>query len=168
MGQGILLTSFATWKPDQLTNASDDLLLALQRSNVLPERLHYYRQMPVDFQRAFELAIALIDQYQPQRIVLCGMAASRSRLSVESQAIAGAKIHKAIVNVDDLVAGLPMTEVSHDAGRFVCNGLYYAVLSYLKHHKQKTPCIFVHVPVLTHDNREAIVADTYEILQRFG
>lgn len=166
MGPDILLTSFATWKPEQVTNASDDLLLALQDRNPLPGRLRYHRSLPVDFQLAMERTITLIDQHQPQRIVLCGMAQSRMRLSVESQAIAAGKIYTTAINVNTLVDGLSFTEVSHNAGRFVCNGLYYAVLSYLKHQRQKTPCIFLHVPVLTDTNREAIVVDTCEILRR--
>ncbi len=66
---------------------------------------------------------------------------------------------KTTVNLENLLAGLSGTEISHDAGKFVCEGLYYEVLKYLREHNLNTPCIFVHVPVLTPDNLSVVVSD---------
>ncbi|NEP07508.1 MAG: peptidase C15, partial [Okeania sp. SIO4D6] len=50
------------------------------------------------------------------------------------------------------------------AGKFVCEDLYYSVLKYLDMSCYQTKCIFVHVPVLTENNRDKIVGDFIKIL----
>lgn len=122
------------------------------------------RQLPVDFVLAPQQTIAHIQALQPQVVVSCGMAESRSKLAVESQAVQGNRVLKTRFNLPELVAELPITEISHDAGRFVCNATYFAVLEQL----QNSPCLglFVHVPILTEANCRAIVADFEILLQR--
>ena len=51
------------------------------------------------------------------------------------------------------------------AGTFVCNHLYYSVLKHIQDTAIATQCIFVHVPVLTENNLESIVADFSLILK---
>jgi pyroglutamyl-peptidase len=72
------------------------------------------------------------------------------------------------VDLEKLVAGLAATEISHDAGKFVCEGLYYQVLKYLRERKLNISCIFVHVPVLTPDNLPGIVADFQLIIEKMA
>lgn len=72
------------------------------------------------------------------------------------------------VDLKKLVAGLAVTEISDDAGKFVCEGLYYEVLKYLGNGKGNICCIFVHVPVLTPENLPSIVADFQVIIQRIS
>ncbi|NJL21098.1 MAG: peptidase C15 [Leptolyngbyaceae cyanobacterium SM1_3_5] len=159
----LLLTSFTTWLPHQKSNSSDDLLTDfLQRNGSID--LHTLRQLPVDFVLAPQQTIAHIQKLQPQAVVCCGMAESRSKLTVESQAVQGDRILKTRFKLPELVAELSMTEMSHDAGRFVCNATYFAVLEHL----QDSPCLglFVHVPILTEENRGAIVSDFEILLKR--
>lgn len=68
------------------------------------------------------------------------------------------------LDIETLVAGLSASEISYDAGKFVCEGLYYEVLKYLG--SLNIPCIFVHVPILTSENLPVIVADFQIIMQR--
>lgn len=165
MDKTILLTSFTTWEPHQKTNSSDDLLIEILNANLSPSLL-FLRQLPVDFELAPQKAIAHIEQHQPDIVVCCGMAERRSKLSVESRAIVEEQILQTTVNLDALIAELTITEISHDAGRFVCNTLYYAILKYLQEQNRQIPCLFVHVPILTPENLVPVVQDFQLILQR--
>ncbi|MEG3979066.1 peptidase C15, partial [Microcoleus sp. herbarium8] len=142
----ILLTSFDTWLPHQKSNSSDDLLAKISRIQSLPYSLTFLQKLPVDFQLAPKLAIAQIDQLQPDTIICCGMAESRQKLTVESCACCdGGEIMKTAVNLEPLVADLAATEISHEAGKFVCEALYYAVLKHISDAQMTAKCIFVHV-----------------------
>lgn len=156
----MLLTSFATWMPHQRSNSSDDLLETLEAN---PSR-HLLRQLPADFEQAPRQAIDHIQTLQPDIVVCCGMAESRSKLTVESRAVTLGETLYTAVDVDRLVAGLDITEVSHDAGRFACNWLYYSLLKHFQ--PPKTVCLFVHVPILTAENRGAIVSDFHRLIDR--
>lgn len=161
----ILLTSFAIWKASQRSNASDDLLLEIAKTNIASS-LHLFRQLPVNVPVAKELVIGKIQQVQPHLVLCCGMAESRSKLNVESRAAVGDHVLHSALDLEALTMGLHNTEISEDAGRFVCNGLYYAILNYLQGHHTDARCLFVHVPVLTTTNREKVVADFSLILER--
>ncbi|MGA1262368.1 MAG: peptidase C15 [Prochlorothrix sp.] len=84
------------------------------------------------------------------------------------------KPEKALQTSLDLVslaADLTQTRISTDAGRFVCNGLYFRVLDWLSRSPQSDPAcqaLFVHVPRLTAENQNAIVADFVTVLDRLG
>lgn len=160
----ILLTSFTTWKAHQRSNASDDLLIEIQQ-NYPASGLHFLRQLPVDFQLAPEQAIAHFNQLQPDAVILCGMAESRQKLTVESRAIAGKAIFHTKVDLEKLIAGLEFTEISYNAGQFVCEALYYAMLKHLHEARSNCPCIFVHVPILTPTNSQQVVKDFQAIVK---
>jgi pyroglutamyl-peptidase len=170
----LLLTSFDTWKAHHISNASDDLLgLALQQD--LPgDRLHLLRKIPVDFQLAPDRVIAAIAEVKPRTVICCGMAEKQSHLMVESTGtkldpVTGIPLEKFSTQIDlnRLVNNLNVTTISHNAGKFVCNALYYSVLKYLQEHSPATNCIFVHVPVLTHTNCQPILTDFMAILRTF-
>ncbi|MEG4573566.1 peptidase C15 [Microcoleus sp. N3A4] len=162
----ILLTSFDTWLPHQQSNSSDDLLAKISQIKSLPDSLTFLRKLPVDFQLAPNLAIAQINQIQPDTIICCGMAESRQKLTVESCACCDSDILKTAVNLEPLVADLAATEISHEAGKFVCESLYYAVLKHICDSQTAAQCIFVHVPILTTENTDKIVADFVLIMHR--
>jgi pyroglutamyl-peptidase len=165
----ILFTSFDTWMPHQKSNASDDLLGKISQQDWFADSFILLRKLPVDPAAAPKEAIAKINQVQPDAVICCGMAESRQKLTVESQAFSGENCRKTSVNLPQLIAGLPYTEISHDAGKFVCEALYYAVLNYLQTQaKSPIPCIFVHVPLLHPGNIEAIAADFGAIVQRLA
>lgn len=166
MNTKILLTSFDTWQPYQKSNSSDDLLARISQIKSLPYSMTYLRKLPVDFQLAPNLAIAQINQIQPDIILCCGMAESRQKLTLESCACCDNNILKTAVNLEHIIADLPTTQISHDAGKFVCEALYYEVLKHLADSQLSTKCIFVHVPILTAENAKIIVADFLLILNR--
>ena len=162
----ILLTSFDTWLSHQKSNSSDDLLAKISQIKSLPDSLTFLRKLPVDFQLAPNLAIAKINQLQPDTIICCGMAESRQKLTVESCACCESDILKTAVNLEPLVADLAVTEISHEAGKFVCEALYYAVLKHIFDSQIAAKCIFVHVPNLTPDNADRMVADFLLVMRR--
>jgi pyroglutamyl-peptidase len=163
-----LLTSFATWRPDQPSNASDDLLVEILDRIPVPDTFRVLRQLPVDFHLAPTQAITHITALEPEWIVCCGMAESRHQLNVERQATCGHHTLTTNVDLNTLTQNLEQTAISCDAGQFVCNHLYYSVLSHLENQKLSSQCIFVHVPILTPGNKESILTDFLILLQRIG
>jgi pyroglutamyl-peptidase len=164
MPKTILLTSFTTWEPHQKSNAADDLLLEIIKTNP-PPSLRFLRQLPVDFQLAPAQAIAHVNELRPDMVICCGMAESRSQLSLEARAVVGNDVLYTPVNLEELTAELLNTEISHDAGQYVCNALYYAMLHHLQQSSWNCRCLFVHVPVLHSGNLAAIVTDFQRILE---
>jgi pyroglutamyl-peptidase len=164
----ILLTSFQTWLPHQQSNSSDDLLEKVAKLDGSPHSLTLMRHLPVDIERASERAIAKINELQPDIIICCGMAESRHQLSIESNASKGYRVLKTPLDLDRLVDGSVGTTISHNAGKFVCEGLYYSLLHHLQTNNLKKHGLFVHVPVLNRDNVDRIVADFELIMQRIA
>ncbi len=164
----ILLTSFTTWLPHQESNASDDLLLEVAKLDSLSLSLNFLRQLPVDVAQASDRVFAKINELQPDSIICCGMAESRTRLSVESCAACGTTFLKTSVSLEKLLTGSTATEISHDAGKFVCEGLYYSVLNYLQERQLNSRCVFIHVPILTPENSSEVMADFLCILKNLA
>ncbi len=183
MSKKILLTSFATWLSHHKSNSSDDLLTEIAKFNdidgnfnpkskiqnpKLPVSLILLRQLPVDVQLASDRVIAKIAEINPDAIICCGMAESRTNLTVESTATCGDVELKSTINLEELLMGLSLTQISHDAGKFVCEGLYYSVLQYLSDRQLQIPCIFVHIPLLNANNLTNIIADFNLIIQKLA
>jgi len=166
MSKKVLLTSFTTWLPHQKSNSSDDLLHEVTKDDSLRASLTTLRQLPVDIQQASNLVINRINQLNPDLIISCGMAERRAILTVESQARGENNLIESWVNLDKLTAGLKVTNISQDAGKFVCEGLYYLMLKHLRDRRLQTPCIFVHVPLLSSQNLPDIKADFSKIINR--
>jgi pyroglutamyl-peptidase len=166
MTKTVLLTSFTTWEAHQISNSSDDLLGILAERGLLGDRIHLCQKLPVDFELAPKEAIATIKQINPDVVVCCGMAESRKILTVEQNAWSEEVTLKTKVNLKKLLSDLTITEISNDAGRYVCNALYYGLLDYFHQQNLAIACVFVHVPILTDGNREAIAQDFLKILYR--
>ncbi|MFB2938438.1 peptidase C15 [Aerosakkonemataceae cyanobacterium BLCC-F154] len=166
MSKKVLLTSFTTWLPHQKSNTSDDLLQEVTKNDSFPASLTALRQLPVDIHQASDLVLAHINQLNPDLIISCGMAEKRSILTIESQARRENDLIKTWVNLPQLTTGLKVTDISHDAGKFVCEGLYYSLLKHLRDRDLQTPCIFVHVPLLSSQNLLDIKSDFSEIINR--
>ena len=166
MTKKILLTSFTTGRPHQKSNSSDDLLIEVAKDNCLSASLSFLRQLPVDIEQASSQAIAQVNKLNPDLIICCGMAENRQILTVESNAKFHNHFIETWVDLYRLVTGLKQTGISHDAGKFVGEGLYYSMLKYLRDRQLKTPCIFVHVPLLYHQNLPDVKADFVEIIKR--
>lgn len=159
----ILITSFVPWLVHQKTNSSDDLIAALQGQNKLPANSVWLRHVPVCFDLAPALVIYELQRLRPLSVICCGMAENRTRLSVEKLAVGTEQTLQTSADVQALLKNTQQSEVSYDAGRFVCNHLYYQVLAAINASKLNTIAIFVHVPILTDENRAAILKDFLEI-----
>lgn len=168
MKKRILLTSFDIWLPHQQSNSSDDLLIEVGKLNSLAHDFTFLRQLPVDVQLASSQVKAKIDELKPNYIICCGMAESRKKLSVEKIASYAENILQTTVDLEQLVAEATAIEISHDCGKFVCEGLYYSVLDYLRQRQLTVPCIFVHVPILTEENFGGIFADFLLIVDKLA
>lgn len=161
----LLLTSFTTWLPHQASNSSDDLLQVISQ---LYAEHSYLRQLPVDIDLASKSAIAKIQELQPDLIICCGMAERRSQLSIEAQAVKQDEVLHTLVDLPQLIAGMDGIEISYDAGKFVCEGLYYSVLKHLKDYQVHSRCIFVHVPILHADNSPEITEKFLAIVHKLA
>lgn len=87
-------------------------------------------------------------------------------LTIESRARREKETLYTPVNLTSLIADLTDTEISDDAGQFVCESLYYQVLKYLQTHSLNLPCIFIHVPCFTPENHNQIITDFRLILAK--
>jgi pyroglutamyl-peptidase len=168
MAPKLLLTSFDTWLPHQLSNSSDDLLHEIIQRNSLPENCVLLRKLPVDFQLAPLQVVTKIHELPPDLILCCGMAESRSFLTLESNGKYEDDIIHTTLPLEQFTQELKMTHVSHDAGNFVCNYLYYSLLKITQEKQLNCQCLFVHVPILKQENLEAIVADFLLLLHQLS
>ena len=168
----LLLTYFTPfgW---EMTNAS------AEAAKLLPETIGEWTlekmELPVVFGLAGERCLALIETLRPEAVLMLGQAAGREAVTPELVArnARWARIPDNAGNEpkgepvvqggeDALFATLPvraMTEairaadlpafLSADAGRYVCNDLYYTVLQTLRtpaFSEKPIPAAFVHVP----------------------
>jgi pyroglutamyl-peptidase len=168
MSKKILLTSFDIWLPHHQSNSSNDLLIEVAQLNSIPYSLTFLNKLPVDVEVASKCVIDKINELQPEHIICCGMAQKRTQLCVESNASCEENVLHTPVNLEELVADATAIEISHDCGKFVCEGLYYSVLNHLREHQLNSNCIFVHVPILNAENLTGIVADFLLIMQRLA
>jgi pyroglutamyl-peptidase len=188
MSKTVLITSFSTWKSNQPTNSSDELLEAVSQTYPCSPSVYLLRQLPVNTPVAKEIAIAQIIQLQPHVLLCCGMAEPREKLSLEVQAVVSNQVLSTSINLIELMKDLSHTEMSHDAGRFVCNSFYYSMMDYFRMNDSindsinesissssakgsqdvalRCACLFIHVPILTHLNRSQILMDFCKILNK--
>ena len=164
----ILLTSFKTWLPHQESNSSDDLLVEIQKLNCLNDvSLFFLRNLPVNIELASRKTIAEIERIKPNVVMCCGMAEKRERLTIESNARHKNECLYTVIDLSKLNQKLKATEISHDAGRFVCEALYYELLKYIQVKSNNIDCIFVHVPILKSNNSSLILKDIVNIFTWF-
>lgn len=159
--QRLLITSFAPWLAHQRANSSDQLVAELAQMPDLADSVAVFRQLPVNLPVARSLTIAQFQQVRPRILLCCGMAESRSELNLEAQAVwpdavRGESVLKTRLDVEQLATSLPHTVVSRDAGRFVCNSLYHAMLNYVSSYPD-CDALFLHVPLLTPQNRTSLI-----------
>ena len=162
----MLLTSFDTWQSHQCSNSSDDLLEKLSQRNLIAQPCHFLRKIRVDFQMAPKEVISTIDDLQPDVIICCGMAESRQVLTVESNGKCQGSVLQTSIDLAALIEGTIATQISHDAGNFVCNHLYYSVLSHLQ--KTQSRALFVHVPLLSEQNLDSVMRDFLTIVHKLN
>jgi len=132
----------------------------------LPERTIWLSQVPVSFEMAPIRVINALYRFRPRAVVCCGMAEKRAYLSLEQQGKSVSRSLQTGLNLADLLADTHLSEISHDAGDYVCNALYYRVLAAIQESAIAMPCLFVHVPVLTALTRSLIQADMQLVLDK--
>ncbi len=159
MSNRLLLTSFQTWLPHQISNSADDLLETIQKQRFAEDSLFFLRKLPVDVKLASGQVIKTIKAIKPTGILCCGMAESREKLTVESNAVCQEDCIFTLVDLNKMITCLAYTEVSHNAGKFVCEGLYYEILKFTQANTLKILCIFIHVPVLNPRNIDVVRED---------
>lgn len=167
MSKHLLLTSFQPWLDHHTSNASDDLLAKLDPIHWPYGCLTLLRHLPVDTAAASQTTVMAIDTLKPDGVICCGMAEGRSHLTLESNARWGEATRTTSLDLETLIHGLPWTQISHDAGQFVCEGLYFHVLEHLATVTWPCCAIFVHVPCFTPTNERQILADFEALLARF-
>ncbi|MGD1903842.1 MAG: peptidase C15 [Geitlerinemataceae cyanobacterium] len=172
----LLITTFTTWMPHQRSNSADDLVeLAIARGDLdlrldresdagCPEqpgaRTRLLRHLPVENAAASQRVREAIWKFQPAVVLCCGMAESRSRLNLERRAHLDGHARQTRFEVARWCDRLVATDVSDDAGQFVCNYLYFQMLG-----EPEVAALFLHVPLLTPENRDAFARDFAAIAQ---
>jgi pyroglutamyl-peptidase len=120
--------------------------------------------LPVRYDAAERALARLLDEIRPEAILLLGLAPGRRRIALETLAInvdyceegserrrsrrirkRGPLALRTRLPIERLQrrlrrAGIPVT-ISHHAGTFICNHVFYAALS-----DTRVPCGFIHVP----------------------
>jgi len=168
--------------------------MLLQGSGHLPPDAVWMRQVPVSFDLAPIRVESEIRRSRPRTVICCGMAEKRTRLSVErlarryvdrenyrsahlsahlenqvSNAVRpAANILQTSVNVERAIAGTVLSEISEDAGTYVCNHLYYSVLDLVEKVDWEMSGVFIHIPVLNSDNQTVILQDFVKVIDKIS
>lgn len=132
----------------------------------------YSAILPTSYERSFVTLSALITELQPDFIVMLGVASSSQDIRIEQQAhnrlstkiedndayvpqtpyisASACDVLHTAVDTKKLQATLanqkPHCVISEDCGDYVCNFLYYNVLSDIKEKQLSSKALFVHVP----------------------
>jgi len=166
MKKNILITTFAKWDPHQFSDSADDLVQHFIDTQC--DQCHYFRHLPIDFTLALDLVVEAFETILPRVLVCCGMDEERDRLCVESQAVMGGKVQRTEIDLEELTKGLAMTEISHDAGECINNALYFSALEHLETLDGRHHCLFIHVPMLTDANTQALKEDFRTLIARLA
>ena len=172
----VLLTGFDAFGGDAI-NPSWLVAQALDGETITGHRV-IAAQLPTEFAASRKLLAALLRKHQPVLVICLGLAGGRACLSLERIAInlqdariadnAGAQpIDTPVVQrgpaayfsslpIKAMLAAIQqqgvLAEISQTAGTFVCNHVFYALMSELHIHRKKLPHAprggFIHVPYL--------------------
>jgi pyroglutamyl-peptidase len=138
------------------------------KRNLLSEHCYFLRKVIVDFDLAPQQVISAMVQLEPDITICCGMAEGRTALSIESNGKFRDEQLATQLNLEQLLEGTIATQISHDAGNFVCNHLYYSVLKHIQITQLNHHCLFLHIPMLNEKNIDAIVQDFLTIVERIN
>ncbi|MEL6159729.1 MAG: peptidase C15 [Cyanobacteria bacterium J06623_5] len=159
----LLITTFQPWRAHQQANTSDELVATLAKQSRLPSNSVLLRQVPVSFDIAPIRIISEIYRVRPGAVICCGMAENRSYLSLEQQATCAHRRLQTKVDLPALLEGTVLSQISHDAGRYVCNHLYYKVLENVSAAQPPVGVIFAHIPALSADSTPFVLNDFCKI-----
>ena len=125
--------------------------------------------LPVIYEKAFDTLISRSLELDPDYIICMGQAGGRKKISIERIAVNinssempdnEGNIRKDLLIKKDgpaaFMSGIPFETypedvvMSYSAGTFVCNDLFYRLLSYKNAHSSKTEICFIHLPYTEH------------------
>jgi pyroglutamyl-peptidase len=169
----VLLTGFEPFGPHRVNSSWEAVRRAGARlgSDVITARL------PVDRIRAARLLTGLLQRHRPDACLLTGLArGERLRLEVlarRPRALAGPAAPALLTGSWPLVeaaqalrlSGMPLT-VSRNAGRYVCDSTYWALLNFREAHGWPRDAGFLHVPPLSKMFTAASLASAIERVVR--
>lgn len=185
----VLLTGFEPFGGES-ENPSLRIARALDRKRIAGHRI-VGAALPTEFARSLAVLETLLKQHRPSLVLAVGQAGGRSQISLERVAInlIDARIAD---NADDQpvdvpvirdapnayfstlplkamlqrlhAAGIPAA-LSHSAGTFVCNQVFFGLAHHLATHRPRARGGFVHVPYLPqqaarHDNAPSMALET--------
>ncbi len=142
----------------------------------LPERTIWLSQVPVNFEIAPIRVINAMYRLRPRAVVCCGMAEKRAYLSLEQQGKGADQNLQTSLDLANLLEDTRLSEISYDAGNYVCNALYYRVLEAIQKRTifhpsggvNAIPCLFVHVPVLEASTQVWVQTDMHSVLNKLS
>ena len=165
----ILITAFAPFQGEDINATMEALAL-------LPDSAHGHNLckhiLPVEFGKAVDAVVSLVEDVQPDAVVCLGQASGRADVTPERVAInvmdariadnggyqpcdvpvraEGPAAYFSTLPVKAMVqamkeAGVPAS-LSNTAGTFVCNDLMYGLLDYLAQTGRNIPAGFIHIP----------------------
>lgn len=172
----VLVTAFAAFGPHD-TNPTIELVQQLSSAQWDDTIQLHTRVLPVERYRCLDELKAAIDECKPTLVIALGLAANRTRMSLERIAVnlddfpipdnAGVQVIDApVVNDGPLayVSTLPVKailrswqennlsgELSYTAGTYVCNHLFYGMQHFLA--SSDVVSGFIHVPPLAHNGQ---------------
>lgn len=166
----ILLTAFDPFHNAPL-NSSQQVMIKIAGLDLSPFELRTCL-LPTTYRGSADLLIAAIDELSPRAIIMLGMHGGPpiirlERLAVNvndtptpdntgeiatARAIAldGVPQHETTLPIDEMLAALReasiAVELSHDAGRFVCNHVFY--IARMRIEQARCDCLagFIHLP----------------------
>lgn len=168
----ILLTGFTPFGKSPL-NPSQQLIVSLPEVGKNGETL-LKAILPVDQDQAPKILLDLLHQFQPDAVLMFGLASGRPKICLERVAInlqdfripdnAGVSVTDEPVVVDGPAAyfstlplrpmlnalnteGIPAS-LSLSAGAYLCNQVFYTVMHEITQKKRSTRAGFIHLPAL--------------------
>ena len=164
----ILLTAFAPWQAHQPSNSSDDLLALVAQHPHCPSNVVMMRGLSVHFDLAPAQVMAQAMALRPALVVCCGMAETRTLLTLEQWGRRDDRRLRPRLDLEALSRHLPLTAISQDAGDYVCNHLYYDLLETLPQRLPSCQGLFIHVPKLHRHLQPWLLLDFLTVLARLG
>jgi len=143
------------------------------------------KQLPVSYTSAWPMLKAAIRDYQPDVVLMMGVASKRTGINFERVALnlddSASADNENTVRTDSVIRNngamayistLPVkamldatlaigieAKVSNSAGTYVCNHTMYECLHYLRHRKLLAKACFIHLPALSDDPSSMPLAD---------
>lgn len=169
----ILLTGFAPFN-QEIINPSWEVVRRFTDRQILSSHTIKVAELACEFGSSIAQLQQQIEQHQPELVVCLGQAGGRTDFSIERVAIniddaripdnAGAQPIDQTISDEGPAAyfsslpikaivhalrsrGIPAS-VSHTAGTYVCNHVFYGLMHYASTHPQLRRAGFVHIPYL--------------------